>query len=212
VLLKNAEGCKGMKSTRILVLGTGNKHKVAEIAPLLGKLNVDLRAASDCGRFDPEENGSTLEENALIKARAAMMLSSEWSIADDTGLFVDALNGRPGIYAARYAGPGCTFEDNIRKLLGKLDGVPDEQRGATFSCVIALCRPGFSSVTFRGDCRGKILRARRGSGGFGYDPVFVIDGINKSFAELTVEEKNKFSHRSIAVKKCRAELAKLLES
>src|SRR5689334_17276656 len=113
---------------RVIVLGTGNKHKVAEIAPLLSDLNIELRAASDYGHFDPEESGSTLEENALIKARAAMMLSNEWSISDDTGLFVDALNGRPGIYAARYAGPGCTFEDNIRKLLNDLDGVPDEKR------------------------------------------------------------------------------------
>lgn len=189
-------------------MGTGNKHKAAEIAPLLSDLNIILRPASDYGHFDPAENGSTLEENALIKARAAMMLSNEWSIADDTGLFVDAINGRPGIYAARYAGPACTFDDNIRKLLSELDGVPDDKRGATFSCVIALCRPGFSSVTYRGDCRGRIVRARRGTGGFGYDPIFVIDGVNKSFAELTAKEKNNISHRSIAVKKCRAELAK----
>src|SRR5947207_2145469 len=126
---------------RILVLGTNNNHKVRELAPLLSDIGVDLRPASDYGPFDPPESGATLEENALIKARAALQLSGEWAIADDTGLFVDALNGRPGIYAARYAGVGCTFADNIRKLLRELEGIPLSQRTAQFSCVIALCRP-----------------------------------------------------------------------
>lgn len=196
----------------VLVLGTGNKHKVDEIAPLLSASRVvfDLRAAGEYGAFDPVEDGSTLEENALIKARAALKLSGEWSIADDTGLFVDALNGRPGIYAARYAGVGCSFADNIQKLLGELEGVPPGQRGAAFSCVIALCRPDFEPLLFRGECRGHIALQPRGEGGFGYDPVFVIDGLNKSFAELTPEEKNRVSHRSIAVKRCREMLEELL--
>lgn len=197
---------------KILVLGTGNNHKVAEISPLLNEtgLNLDVRTASSYGAFDPDESGVTLEENALIKARASMALSGEWSISDDTGLFVDALNGRPGIYAARYAGIGCTFADNIRKLLGELEGIPQGLRGATFSCVIALCRPGHEPLTFRGDCRGHISLRPSGEGGFGYDPVFVIDAVDKSFAELTTAEKNSISHRSLAVKKCREALKGLL--
>ena len=197
---------------KIIVMGTGNAHKVAEIAPLLNAagLDIDLRAASAYGEFDPDECGATLEENAIIKARAAMTLSGEWALSDDTGLFVDALDGRPGIYAARYAGPSCSFDDNIRKMLGEMSGVPEGQRGATFSCVIALCRPGLEPLTFRGDCRGRILEARRGVGGFGYDPIFIIDGIEKSFAELNTAEKNVVSHRAIAVKKCREELTKLM--
>jgi XTP/dITP diphosphohydrolase len=197
---------------RIIVLGTNNKHKAEEIAPLLseGGLKIELRAASSYGPFDPTEDGETLEENAIIKARAALALSNEWSIADDTGLFVDALNGRPGIYAARYAGLGCSFDDNIRKLLRDLEGVPLSERTATFSCVIALCRPASEPEIFRGDCRGRISLQPHGEGGFGYDPIFVIDELNKSFADLSTEEKNRVSHRAIAVKKCREALAQLL--
>src|SRR5205823_6298538 len=125
-------------------------------------------------------------------------------------LFVDALNGRPGIYAARYAGLGCTFDDNIRKLLRELEGIPRSERSAKFSCVIALCRLNSEPLIFQGDCRGHIALQPRGEGGFGYDPIFVIDGLNKSFAELKPDEKNHISHRSIAVKKCRDALAQLL--
>ncbi len=197
---------------KTLVLGTGNKHKAIEIAPLMNAagLHLDLKAASAYGAFDPIEDGDTLEENAIIKARAAMALSNEWSIADDTGLFVDALNGRPGIYAARYAGIGCSFADNVRKMLGELEGIPLAQRGATFSCVIALCRPGQEPVTFGGDCRGHIAVRPSGEGGFGYDPIFVIDALGKSFAEISTEEKNTISHRSIAVSKCREAIKLLL--
>jgi XTP/dITP diphosphohydrolase len=196
--------------TRILVLGTGNRHKVDEIAPLLraSGLAIELKVASDFGSFDPDETGSTLEENAIIKAQAALDLSGEWSLADDTGLFVDALGGRPGIYAARYAGPGCSFDDNIRKLLGELKDVPPEKRTASFACVIALCRPGKPPQTFRGECKGVIATERHGNSGFGYDPVFRISGLNKTFAELTPDEKNRVSHRSIATTLCREFLIK----
>jgi len=195
---------------RTLVIGTGNKHKVEEIAPLLLEtgLPLELKSAAHYGKFNPVEDGSTLEENAIIKARAAMELSREWAISDDTGLSVDALNGQPGIYAARYAGEGCSFDDNIRKLLSEMAGVPEGKRGATFQCVIALLVPGKAPLTFRGECRGRITLARRGSGGFGYDPIFLIDELNKSFAELTTDVKNRVSHRSIAVKLCRAHLQK----
>ena len=196
---------------RILVIGTNNPHKVAELEPLLLEtgLPLELRPASAYGKFDPHEGGSTLEENALIKARAALELSGEWAMADDTGLFVDALGGRPGIYAARYAGPQCSFADNIRKMLRELEGVPDERRGAKFSCVIALCRPATAPLTFRGDCPGRITPDRRGASGFGYDPIFLPTGWDKTFAELSAEVKNQISHRALAARACREKLAEL---
>lgn len=195
---------------RTLVLGTNNKHKVAEIEPLLEGLPVRLRAAGEYGYFNPDENGSTAEENALLKAHTAMVLSGEWAIADDTGLEIDALDGRPGIHAARYAGPECNFDNNIRKALSELENVPDEKRTARFVCVIALCRPGHEPLTFRGECAGRILRARRGTGGFGYDPVFMMEGLDKTFAELSAAEKNTLSHRARAVTACRRTLETLL--
>ncbi|HYG75110.1 MAG TPA: RdgB/HAM1 family non-canonical purine NTP pyrophosphatase [Planctomycetota bacterium] len=197
---------------RTVVIGTGNKHKVQEISPLLSGLPITLKAAGEYGPFDPVEDGSTLEENAIIKAKAALKLSGEWSISDDTGLYIDALDGRPGIYAARYAGEGCSFADNINKVLREMQGVPLEKRIAKFACVIALCRTGCEPVTFRGECSGWIRTEPRGGGGFGYDPIFVISGLEKTFAELTAQEKNTVSHRSIATKLCRAALEKLLRS
>lgn len=199
--------------SRILVIGTGNKHKVEEIAPLLleSGMPLELKTADSYGPFSPEETGGNLEENALIKARAAMNMSGEWALADDTGLFVDALDGRPGIYAARYAGEGCSFADNIRKLLGEMEGIPHHKRTATFRCAIALCRPGHEPRIFRGECMGWIKESPSGVGGFGYDPVFVVGELSKTFAELTAIEKNKVSHRSIAVNLCRLELDTLLK-
>ncbi|MCZ7643977.1 MAG: RdgB/HAM1 family non-canonical purine NTP pyrophosphatase [Planctomycetota bacterium] len=195
---------------RILVVGTNNTHKLDEIRPLLAGVNVVLRAAGEFGAFDPIEDGKTLDENAILKARAALNLTGEWSIADDTGLEVDALDGRPGLYAARYAGEGCTFRDNIAKLLRELDGVPEARRTARFVCVIALCRPGDEPATFRATCPGRILEAPRGGLGFGYDPVFFADDAGKALAELTLEEKNRLSHRARAVKLFRSELKNLL--
>lgn len=195
---------------RILVIGTGNRHKVREIAPLLAGLPIALRAAGEYGPFQPEENGSTAEENALIKARTAWELSGEWAIADDTGLQIHALGGRPGIHAARYAGPRCDFDENIRKVLSEMENVPDEKRAATFFCVIALCRSAHEPLIFRGECRGRIGRERRGSGGFGYDPIFLLDGMDKTFAELSAEEKNRLSHRARAVSAFRRTLETLL--
>ena len=192
------------------MVGTNNRHKLAEIEPVLAGLDLTLKSAGEFGLFEPEETGSTLEENAILKARAALELSGAWSIADDTGLEVDALGGRPGLYAARYAGPGCSFADNIRKLLVELAQVPDEKRTARFACVIALCRPGDEPMTFRATCAGRILKAPQGAGGFGYDPVFRVEGLNKSFAELTLKEKNRISHRARAARLLRAELVNLL--
>jgi XTP/dITP diphosphohydrolase len=196
---------------RILVVGTNNRHKLGEIAPLLAGLDLTLKAAGEYGSFDIAEDGATLAENAVKKADAASVLSKQWAIADDTGLEVDALGGRPGLHAARYAGPECDFEKNITKLLGELRGVPMEKRTARFVCVIAFCRPGVPPQTFRATCPGRILTGKRGAGGFGYDPVFQMEGMEKTFAELTLEEKNRLSHRARAVKLLRTELVKLLQ-
>lgn len=185
---------------KTLIIGTGNKNKVAEIVPLMKGIEVDLRLATTYGHFDPEENGSTLEENAIIKAKAAMELSGEWAFSDDTGIYVDALDGRPGIYAARYAGKGCEFIENVKKVLRELEGVPETKRTATFATVIAFCRPGHEPRTFRGECTGRILTEFRGSAGFGYDPIFQLDGLDKTFAEMSQEEKNSLSHRAKAMK------------
>jgi len=195
---------------RVLVIGTGNKHKAREIAPLLTGLPLILRAAGEYGLFGPEENAKTAEENAIIKARGALELSGEWAIADDTGLDIHALGGRPGVHAARYAGPRCDFDDNIRKVLGEMENVPDEKRTATFFCVIAFCRPRHEPLIFHGECRGRICRSRQGSGGFGYDPIFLMDGLDKTFAELSPEEKNCLSHRARAVTAFRRTLETLL--
>jgi XTP/dITP diphosphohydrolase len=195
---------------RTLVLGTGNRHKLSEIEPLLTGLDLTLKVAGDYGPFNPVEDAPTLEANAIIKAEAALKLSGEWSFADDTGLEVDAIGGRPGIHAARYAGPECNPSKNIDKLLGELQGVPHEKRTARFVCVIAFCRLDCPPQTFRGTCPGHILTARRGTGGFGYDPVFLVDGLEKSFAEMSLDEKNRLSHRACAVKLFRTELVKLV--
>jgi XTP/dITP diphosphohydrolase len=195
---------------RILVLGTGNRHKLGEIEPLLTGLDLNLKAAGEYGAFNPVEDASTLQENAVIKAEAALKLSGEWSFADDTGLEVDAIGGRPGVHAARYAGPDCNPSKNIDKLLGELKNVPHEKRTARFVCVIAFCRSGIPPQTFRGTCAGHILTERRGTGGFGYDPVFLVGGLEKSFAEMSMDEKNRLSHRACAVKLFRTELVKLV--
>ena len=201
-----------MSIRRILVIGTGNKHKAEEIAPLLNSagLHLDLKAASEYGPFDPVEDGETLEEKRGYQSARGGRAFERMGDCRRHGPFRRCVEWPAGIYAARYAGLGCSFVDNIRKLLRELEGIPVAERGATFSCVIALCRPECEPVTFRGECRGQILLRPKGDGGFGYDPVFEIDGVQKSFAQLTPEEKNTVSHRAIAVKKCRAALSALL--
>jgi len=196
--------------SRILVLGTSNRHKLGEIQPLLEGLDVTLKAAGEFGTFDVVEDGSTLEANATLKSEAAMKLSGHWAFADDTGLEVDAIDGQPGIHSARYAGPECDSEKNIDKLLSELQGVPTEKRTARFVCAIAFSRPNVPPQTFRATCPGRILTERRGTGGFGYDSVFLMDASNRSFAEMTMAEKNRLSHRACAVKLFRTELVKLL--
>jgi XTP/dITP diphosphohydrolase len=148
--------------------------------------------------WDAPETGATLEENARIKARAAVAATGRPAIADDTGLFVDALAGAPGVHSSRYAGPGATYADNVRKLLAALEGVPAAERGARFRTVALLATPDGREKSFEGVLEGRIAAAARGAHGFGYDPVFEVAGTARSLAEIPLEEKNRISHRARA--------------
>ncbi len=184
---------------KTLVLATNNSHKVRELRSMLDGMDVEIRTLGDfpqCGEV--VEDGLTLEENALKKARAAFRCSGLPSIADDTGLEVYYLLGAPGVYSARYAGEHCSFADNNRKLLKEMTQVPTRRRQARFRCVIAFVAPGIER-TFEGSVEGSILRQNRGANGFGYDPVFLVTEAGKTLAEMTLEEKNAVSHRARAL-------------
>ena len=181
-----------------IVFATNNKHKLDEIRKISeGKLEILSLNDINC-RTDIPETGTTLEENALIKARFVKDNFGYDCFADDTGLEVKALDGAPGVYSARYAGEDCRAEDNIRKLLTNLEGISD--RRAAFRTVIALLI-GDEQYFFEGAIRGKIIDEKRGESGFGYDPVFVPDGYEQTFAELGEDIKNNISHRAIATTK-----------
>ena len=196
-----------MAPSRTIVLASSNSGKIREIARLLEPLDVSIVPQSELGVSDAEETGSTFEENAIIKARHASAATGLPAIADDSGLAVDALGGEPGVYSARYAGAHGDDEANNDKLLSKLSGVADEERGAAFHCVACYLETADSSpVVAHGEWRGRILHNRRGSGGFGYDPLFLDPESGKASAELTPEEKNARSHRGQALR----ELARLL--
>jgi XTP/dITP diphosphohydrolase len=188
-----------------LVVATGNRHKVEEIRAMLADLPVAVRSLAEFpGAPEVIEDGWTYRENALKKAWAAAKFTGKPALADDTGLEVDELGGQPGLYAARFAGEGCTFQDNVRKLLRLLEGVPSQRRGARFVCVMALVDPGGREQVVEGELHGRITEAPVGCGGFGYDPVFYVPEVGKTLAELTPEEKNRMSHRGRALAKARA--------
>ena len=197
-----------MREPRIFVLATGNPGKLAELQRLLRGTGIEIRPQSDFDLPAVEETGLTFVENALLKARAAAAVGYP-AIADDSGLAVDALDGRPGVYSARYSGPGATDDANIDKLLDELDGVPDAERGAAFHCVACFVEPGSDDALLaHGSWRGRIAQQRQGGGGFGYDPVFIDTELGVAAAELSSEEKNRRSHRGQAL----AELVSLLQS
>ncbi len=179
-----------------LVFATNNKHKFKEIKDVLGN-RIDLISLEDLGfTGDIPEDHPTLEANALQKASTIFNRYGLNCFADDTGLEIAALNGEPGVYAARYAGEKCTFEDNITKVLTKMTDVKD--RNACFVTVIALVENGKHKI-FTGKIEGEITTERKGKNGFGYDPVFMPKGYNRTFAEMSPEEKNLISHRALAV-------------
>jgi len=194
---------ENMTTIHTLLLATGNRHKVREIRALLNIKFIEILTLEDFPEIGAiAETGSSLEENALIKARAGYAASGLPTVGDDTGLEVDALNGAPGIYAARYAGPGCSFDDNINKLLKELDGVPLARRKARFRCVMALVTEA-GEQTVEGAIEGFITETRQGDQGFGYDPIFWVPGEQKTFAQLSPDVKNKISHRGQALEKLR---------
>ena len=176
-----------------IVLATHNKHKIAEISEKLGKT---VLSATDVGVDEIEENGSTFEENAAIKAKA-VWIPGRLAIADDSGLCVNALNGVPGIYSARYAGEPTNDQKNNEKLLSALEGIED--RSAYYVCVIVCILPSGKKIVIRGETHGVMLKEYRGNGGFGYDPLFLCNDTGKTFAEMTMTEKNAVSHRGKAV-------------
>lgn len=194
----------------ILLIGSGNRDKAKELQRLLEGLPYDVRCLADYGAVDePEETGATYEENAALKAVYYGQHFGLSCVADDSGISVDAIGGAPGVYSARYAGENCTYADNNEKLLGELIGVPDEQRTARFVCCAALYRDGHPIHIERGEVEGCIIHAPRGDRGFGYDPIFVPDGTDKTFAEMSREEKQSFSHRGRAFHKLRSYLESL---
>lgn len=187
------------------VIATNNEHKLKEIRAILETDKRKFLSMREAGiHTDPEETGTTFEENALIKARAACAASGLPAMADDSGIAVDALNGGPGIFSARYC--EGSDEDRVHFLLKNLENVPDGQRGGRFVSAIACVFPNGTEFTVRGECFGQILREMRGAGGFGYDPVFFDPKENATFAQIPQERKNEISHRARALAKMKAEL------
>lgn len=183
-----------------ILLATANMGKVKELNEMLKGQDIRVLSLRDFPDVpEIEETGASFAENALLKARKAAEISGLVSLADDSGLEVDALNGEPGIFSARYAGEPKSDEQNIDKLLAKLDSVPEANRTARFRCLIALVVPDGQEFLAEGTVEGRILSARRGSGGFGYDPVFFLPELDKTMAELSLDEKNTLSHRAKAL-------------
>ncbi len=182
-----------------LVVATKNPGKLREIRKILGSEVRLLSLADFPGVGDIVEDGRTFEANAIKKALAAAYHTGHVSLADDSGLEVDALDGAPGVYSARFAGEEATDEQNNRKLLRLLEDTPDEQRTARFRCVIAVGAPDGTVQTAQGTAEGRILRNPRGTGGFGYDPLFLVSGERRTFGELPPEVKNRLSHRGKAL-------------
>ncbi len=197
-------------SAPVFLLATNNAGKLAELRPIFASLGLECVSMREAGvSSDPEETGSTFEENALIKARAAMEASGMPAVADDSGLMVDALDGAPGVMSARFAG-GHDVSD-AEKCAFLLEKMADkEQRSARFVSCIACVFPDGGVLTARGECEGSIIRAPRGESGFGYDPVFVPEGFGETFAELGPEIKNSISHRARALRAFGEELARYL--
>ena len=188
-----------------LVLASKNQKKLVEMNDILSHLGIEVCSEAEAGvDLEVEETGTTFEENSLLKAKAVMEASGLPAIADDSGLCVDCLNGAPGVYSARYGGEGLSDEDRYRMLLENMRG--QMTRAAKFVSVITCCFPNGDVLTARGECPGTIAFAPMGEGGFGYDPVFFLPKLKKTFAQLTAEEKNAISHRGLALEAFQAKL------
>ncbi len=189
----------------LLVIATRNKNKLREFREVLKDLQIEIRSLDDFGPI-PEaiEDGDTFDENAYKKAIHTAKILGLPALADDSGLVVEALNGEPGVYSARYAGADATDEKNCDKLLNALKGV--KNRRAHFQCVLSIAVPSGPALTYEGRCEGVIIDDKRGNNGFGYDPIFYFEEFGKTFAELSMEEKNKVSHRGRALTDLKAEV------
>ena len=194
-----------------LVLATGNRDKQREMKAFLQDLRLTIRTLDEFPTAPVVvEDGETCRSNAGKKASEIARFTGMFTLADDTGLEVDALGGRPGVFAARYAGPHATYEDNCRKLLDELTGVPMDQRGARFLTVVAIADPAASVEFVEGVLPGRIADHGSGMHGFGYDPVFVVPELGKTLAELTLDQKNQISHRGQALAKAKDVLKRIL--
>ncbi len=183
-----------------IVLATGNPGKLREVEAILAPRGIRVRSARELG-FDREieETGESFADNAQLKARTVARALGIPALADDSGLVVEALAGRPGVYSARYAGPGASDQENNRKLLQELEGLPPHRRQAAFVCVMACCRPDGGLLMAKGTLRGRIALEPAGSEGFGYDPVFLLPRLGRTVAQLRPQEKNAISHRARAL-------------
>ena len=194
-----------------MIVATRNKGKIREIREALKGLGLRIHALSDfSGIPEIEEDGKSFAENALKKARFYSKYFGKVTIADDSGLEVDGLNGSPGIYSARYAGEGASSQENNRKLLGEMEDLPISKRGARFKCILAVASPGGREVIAEGSCKGRIGFREKGKRGFGYDPLFVLPKSKKTMAELSLVEKNRISHRGKALRKLRKRIVALM--
>lgn len=195
-----------------ILLATRNRDKIREIKDLFHDLDIEILTMDNFPEI-PEvvEDGDTLEQNAFKKANEVYKASGLLSVADDTGLEVDFLNGQPGVYSSRFAGENATYNDNVNKLLATMEGVPEEKRTARFRCVISIVGDNINERV-EGSCPGFILTEKRGSGGFGYDPVFYEPRHKQTFAEMPLSVKNQISHRGLALKQAKAVIERILKN
>lgn len=194
----------------LLVLATTNQNKVKEFRQFISKFPVEVKSLADFGPLpDVIEDGQTFDENAYKKALHYAKVLGIPAIADDSGLVVEALGGAPGVYSARYAGENATDQENCEKLLSELGS--ETNRSAQFVCVLSIAAPSGPALTYEGTCDGTILTEKRGTSGFGYDPLFYYDPLKKSFAELSMEEKNKVSHRGKVLAELSSEFDKVMK-
>jgi XTP/dITP diphosphohydrolase len=199
--IKHTEAIYRMPHSDDLMIATRNEGKLREISSLLADVPMRLRSFADFPRVqEAEETGATFAENATLKARVCSVQTKLLTLADDSGLEVDALGGRPGIYSARYAGSHATDGERIERLLTEICDVPDEKRGARFVCAVAVADPATNLLqVFTGKCEGRIAYEARGMGGFGYDPIFIPEGYRQTFGELPAHVKEQISHRTRAL-------------
>jgi len=199
-----------MNPTEILIIATRNQGKAAEISELLSGFPITIKNLNDFGPIpEVEEDGESFDENAYKKASFTARILGYPALADDSGLVVDALNGAPGVYSARFAGPQATDEERCQKLLQQMEG--QSNRKAAFECVLSIAVPFGPALTYEGRCEGVLTEAPRGANGFGYDPIFYYAPIKKTFAELTRQEKSQVSHRGQALRQVRDEFDKVMQ-